>query len=279
MPLFKGLARDGSFLQALAEKLEVRTQRRKHVIIAKGDVGRELYFIVRGEAEVLTALDEPAFITLKEGSFFGESALLTEEPRNAFVRAKKTLQLYVLSKTSLAEVFKEFPDVEKIVKEPSEQRKIARIKAEEEVAAAAWLAEVSLFSGLAADDPFLKTLAKQLEVRSVAAETVIVEKGSIGHEMFFVVQGMAEMLNLLSEPPFDSLNAGSFFGESALLTLEPENAYVRAGCDMDLYVLSKEDLDSVFDDFPDVEEMIQASLEERSGQRQRAAHAHSGGGD
>ena len=51
------------------------------------------------------------------------------------MRAKKTVQLYVLSKESLAEVFADFPDVERIVKEPLEERKIARIKAEEETEA------------------------------------------------------------------------------------------------------------------------------------------------
>ena len=96
------------------------------------------YFIISGEVEVICGKDADAqrLGFLGKGSFFGESALLTEEPRNAFVRASKTLQLYVLSKESLSEVFTEFPDVERIVKEPLEERKIARIKAEEEAVAA-----------------------------------------------------------------------------------------------------------------------------------------------
>ena len=148
----------------------------------------------------------------------GESALLTEEPRNAFIQAKKTLQLYVLSKEDLEVVFGEFPDVERIVKEPLEQRKKDRIKAEEKAAAATWLAEVPLFSGQAKDGEFLATLTKQLEVRSVAAGAVVIEKGRIGDEMFFIVRGEADVLTSLDERPFASLKEGSFFGESALVS-------------------------------------------------------------
>ena len=59
VPLFKGVARDVTFLQALARKIEVRTIRRKIVVIDKGDIGHEMFFIVRGEVDVLASLEEP----------------------------------------------------------------------------------------------------------------------------------------------------------------------------------------------------------------------------
>ena len=73
--------------------MEVQTTTRHEFIVKKGEIGAEMYFIVRGEADVLSAPDEPAFATLTEGMFFGEQALLEDEPRNACVRAKGSLKM------------------------------------------------------------------------------------------------------------------------------------------------------------------------------------------
>ena len=78
---------------AVAEKLEVKTTGRHDFVINKGEIGAEMYFIVRGEAEVLSTPDEPAFATLKQGMFFGEQSLIEDESRNAYVRAKTSLKM------------------------------------------------------------------------------------------------------------------------------------------------------------------------------------------
>jgi hypothetical protein len=106
-------------------------------VIEKGSVGKEMFFIVQGVADVLASLDEPPFATLQSGALFGDNALLSEEKRNAYVRASKTLELYVLSKVDLHKAFLEFPDVESVLREyaATEERRKVREEAEREAAA------------------------------------------------------------------------------------------------------------------------------------------------
>jgi CRP-like cAMP-binding protein len=121
VPLFADVATD-AFIAAVANTLEVRTVRRKTVLIEKGSPADEMYFILRGEAEVLTSLDGMAVSTLLPGSFFGETGVLEQAPRSAYVRAKTTMQVYALKKTSLDTLVSDFPDVKAILNRPAHER-------------------------------------------------------------------------------------------------------------------------------------------------------------
>jgi CRP-like cAMP-binding protein len=265
VPMFQGLATDGAFISELAKKLEVRTAGRGTTVIEKGADGHEMYFLVRGEAQVLAALDEPAFVVLKAGSFFGEGALLEGGLRNAYVCAGTSMKLYVLSKENLDVVLKEYPDVRKIIMQPLDERRKKRIDAENPLTLVRrkWLGDVPLFEGLATDGAFITELAMKLTVQTKEAGEIVIEKGSVGVEMYFIVQGEAEVLTSLDEPAFVLLQAGTFFGEGALLEGGTRNAHVRARDAMQLYVLSKENLDSVLEVYPDVEAVITRPLNER----------------
>ena len=53
-----------------------------------------MYFLVRGELEVLTSLESSTRIaTLGVGEFVGEAALVDAQPRVCFVRAATTVKL------------------------------------------------------------------------------------------------------------------------------------------------------------------------------------------
>jgi CRP-like cAMP-binding protein len=107
------------------------------MVITKGDTTDDvMYFIREGEADVLLSRDEPAVVTLGPGKFFGEEALLTAAPRSAYIRAKSDLKLFVLDKTSLHAVFREFPGLEMIIRNPLDSRKAAHIQELEAAAAA-----------------------------------------------------------------------------------------------------------------------------------------------
>ena len=98
VPTFEGME-SGKIISRLADMLQPRKVKPEAVIVSKGDAdSSEMYFIWQGEAEVTLSLDDPGFVTLGPGKFFGEAALLTSEPRNAYIRAKSKMKLYILTK-------------------------------------------------------------------------------------------------------------------------------------------------------------------------------------
>ena len=99
---------DPLFLSQVILALRPEVVKAGHTIIRKGAMGREMYILVRGEAEVV---DEAGDVlkTFKDGDFFGEIALLMHTPRTATVRAKTGCDLVALDKTSFTRILRDHP--------------------------------------------------------------------------------------------------------------------------------------------------------------------------
>jgi glucose-6-phosphate 1-dehydrogenase len=106
VPLFE--ACDAVFQHNIAMALKPEVHAPGDFIIRKGEVGREMYFLVKGEVDVLAA-DGAVINTLAPGTFFGETALLLSEPRTASVRAREYCDLFVLEKGDFIRVLRDHP--------------------------------------------------------------------------------------------------------------------------------------------------------------------------
>lgn len=118
------------FLHSLALMLKPDVFAPGDFIIRKGGTGSEMFFIVRGEVDVLADGDKVVG-TLREGDFFGETALLLSQSRTASIRAKTQCDLYVLDKKSFNNVLKEHPQLAKSILEISKTRYRLTLAAEE----------------------------------------------------------------------------------------------------------------------------------------------------
>jgi glucose-6-phosphate 1-dehydrogenase len=96
------------FLSQLVLALRPEVATAGKVLIRKGDKGREMYIVVRGEAEVV---DDAGRVlkTFRDGDFFGEIALLIDTPRTATVRAKTACDLMALDKASFDRILHDYP--------------------------------------------------------------------------------------------------------------------------------------------------------------------------
>jgi glucose-6-phosphate 1-dehydrogenase len=106
VPLFAG--GDQVALNNLAMTLAPVVYGPGDVIINKGDVGREMYVLARGQVEVLDGAGKRVAL-MGEGDFFGEMALLSSAPRTATVRAVTPCDLYVLGKADFDKVLRDHP--------------------------------------------------------------------------------------------------------------------------------------------------------------------------
>lgn len=138
VPLFSYLAAEER--QKIAEFLSPVSVKKDTTIIHEGEIGDCMYLIKSGEVGVYTILLEagegsPAethqeqlhLATLKAGDFFGEQALITNEPRNATIIALTDVELLQFSKADLATIVINHPRIGELLRTYNQQRNTATI--------------------------------------------------------------------------------------------------------------------------------------------------------
>lgn len=216
-------------------------------VIKEGDPG-DAFFIVRsGEAAVVVGGRQVAL--LKEGDYFGENALLRDEPRSATILAKSELFTFRISRNQFEEMgLREKLDFpirkavaggaikELVVKPPS-----PKTAEERKLMSDALKKNDNLQSCVPLDDKKIALLIDAAWKETVPIGHTIIEEGDLSADYFYIVQKgkFAISLSKGSEPQsLDSakaaadilgvVDAGGSFGELALLYFAPRAATVKA---------------------------------------------------
>ena len=106
--LFRGT--DRHFLRDVAIRLQPRVLVPGERVIEAGDEGQEMFFVVRGELDVVLT-DGSSVSGLGDGDFFGEIALFTDEPRTATVVARTYCDVFVLSRSAFTYIARKYPEI------------------------------------------------------------------------------------------------------------------------------------------------------------------------
>eukprot|EP00759_Apiculatamorpha_spiralis_P059007 PhF_6_TR959/c0_g1_i2/m.1798 len=110
VPMFKNA--EAEILQEVCMVLEEEMVAPRQYIIRKGDKGNEMYFLAHGVVEVLGTSpegDDIQLAILRDGSWFGEIALVQRTTRNASVRTVTACDILILSKDCFRKIVKKFP--------------------------------------------------------------------------------------------------------------------------------------------------------------------------
>ena len=119
VPLFKD--GDAMFLEAVIMALRARQVAPGELVIKKGEIGRELYLVARGEVEVLDEVGNVMKV-LTDGDIFGEMGLLMSTPRTANVRSRTSCDLFVLDKADFSRILRDSPQFAQAVQKVAKER-------------------------------------------------------------------------------------------------------------------------------------------------------------
>ncbi len=96
-------------------KKYIRHYKAGDIIFRKDDKGRDVYYVVSGEAGVYLDDPEKQIATIHQGGFFGEMEFLLNEKRNAMIIAKKNLIALQMPPAMFNEILKNDPTMDRWV--------------------------------------------------------------------------------------------------------------------------------------------------------------------
>ncbi|KAJ3277606.1 hypothetical protein HK104_003166, partial [Borealophlyctis nickersoniae] len=271
VPLFRDC--EVGFLHMLALSLEPVEFSQGELIVRTGDLASEMFFVVRGTAEVFSETDGTVYATFGPGSFFGEVGIFFQVKRTASVRCTSNqVTLFRLSKSDLDELLKQYPEIAEKVGEQAkirfqynEEREKAKHEEAEEVETEVEvvrerLKNVPLFKDGSVG--FLHQLALSMVIRVYEPSSTIIKKDEVGRSMFFVIDGSADVVSDDGVTVYAEMGPSSYFGEVALFFEVNRTATVRARTRTTMFELSKEALWKVLDQHPALKSTMQVKARE-----------------
>jgi len=262
--LFKRLPKEQ--LPILASATEPTAFKPGQVVIKQGDEGQEFFIIRSGDASV--DVNGKQVASLKEGDYFGENALLRDEPRSATITAKTNLETFKISRTKFQELGLreklDFPQRKAVgggaVKEVVAKPPSAKTTDDRKLIAEALKANDNLNSIVLLDDKRINMMIDVAWKEDVPKGTEIITEGDLDADFFYIVQSGSFdviMQSLLEQETqsldsaqtaaasIGSLSAGKSFGELALLYFAPRAATVKASAASSVWVIDRTNFKSI----------------------------------
>lgn len=279
VPLFMRLPRDQHPI--LAGACTARNFEAGQVIIKQGDDGHEFFVIREGDAEVLVSDGGGAgpqqVATLGPGDYFGEKALLGNEPRAATVKAVTEISTLRLTREKFQELrlheHLQFHG-RKAVAACTGKRELhtrpppKKSSEERQRIANALQSNDNLQAIVPLTDERIKALVDVAWMESVVKGQDLITEGDMEADYFYIVQqGSFQVLQAAkghsaedavrkqgSDSPAASksstkvatIGIGGSFGELALLYSAPRSATVQAAEDSQVWVIDRNNFKNVF---------------------------------
>jgi len=261
VPLFKRLPQDQ--YPTLASSCEVVNFDPGQVVIKQEDRGNEFFVIQAGEARVMIAKDgaEPKQVAvLKSGDYFGENALLRDEPRNATIIADRPLTTLKITREKFQELgLNEKLEFGKRLALGGGAQKNVLTKApdpktpnERKLMENALMNNTNLQTMVPLDENKVTQMIDVAWKETIKAGKNIISEGDLDADYFYIVQqgtfdiqiadsadGGSADKKMNSATHVGTVTDGGSFGELALFYCAPRAATVTAKVDSLVWVIDR----------------------------------------
>ena len=250
-PFFAGLEPDE--LDALAQCGEVENFRIGINICKQGDPGDAAFLVYSGRLRVLQTSGSGEDVTiglLRRGDFFGERAILTEEPRNATIRASEDAVVLRFPRQSFLAFLKERPSLVSYFEGLIEDRALVT-----------FLRANTVFRSVPPKQ--IREAVEQFQPCRFQADETMIQQGDPGDSFYVIKSGEAKAVQRKNGEleTLAFLGEGEFFGELALLTGEPRAASVIATKDTECLSLDRESFEAIIGRVPKLRDQLLQHIE------------------
>jgi ATP-binding cassette subfamily B protein len=217
-------------------------------IVRQGEAADAFYVLVAGRARVVRVAEEEREIplnTLRPGDAFGETALLSGEPRDATIRCSSAVEALRLDRRDFLGLLRERPELKQSLEMTARWKTLH-----------GFLYQFSNFGRL--PRPALSALLERLEPVRFAKGQTIVQQGQPAGPMYIIQEGQVRVFsqNNGHAKNLAFLRGGDFFGELSALQGAPRAASAEAVRDCQLLSLNREAVLDLNRQFPEFERLM-----------------------
>eukprot|EP01062_Namystynia_karyoxenos_P062476 TRINITY_DN55364_c0_g1_i1.p1 TRINITY_DN55364_c0_g1~~TRINITY_DN55364_c0_g1_i1.p1 ORF type:complete len:1580 (+),score=416.83 TRINITY_DN55364_c0_g1_i1:312-4742(+) len=166
VPMFASVRTQPELMKLLLTELRPQLVTAGHSVCTRGEEGREMYFITKGECVVVDD-DEHVVAVIPAGNFFGEICLFYDVTRTATICTNTFTQLYVLAAASLERVLRANPHMSGEIVAAAEARRPKDAKESDLLFLARTMWEM-----VQNDEPFLESESGQTDSDSEFSQPV-----------------------------------------------------------------------------------------------------------
>ncbi len=251
IPLFSDLEAE-AFRQVVAKLVPVELGT-GGVLFREGDPGESIFIVTSGAVRV--SRGDLFLAELGEGTFFGEGAFFSHEPRGADVVASEPSELLEIRREDMEDLVLRYPGVADALSGFYRERVLDGV-----------LASTPLFRNLDAGER--KQVAGRFALEVVAEGTEVVREGEADRSLYLIKRGTFAVVMI---PPgggapreLARLGPGEFFGEVAVVGDTPRTATVRALEAAEVLRISGEHLDPLLSEHPELGQLLEQTRDERA---------------